>query len=553
MEKEKIEEKPEEKSEEKIEEKIEEKPEERKEKTEISRSRKGKYLFLVVLFLLLAGVVVWLLLNKDTTDDSGDKKAAEKKVKEVEVDPLYSDLRMSGNGLENFDLSFLQLEGRARNTIYSPLSIKYALEMLGEGAEGQTKAQIDAVVGDYVAKKYNNNANMSFANALFIKDSFKGNVNKSYVNTLSDKYYAEVMYDSFESPKKINDWVSKKTFNLINDLVDDPSSLEYMIINALAIDMEWVEKIRDPYKDYSIDFKHEDYSKYIGALAQNGYKDLTFKGYTKKVKAVEIGAVANKYDIFKELGEEKIRKTVQEAFEDYKKNDEYADPNEELDMDEFLDELKTNYKHLSSSTDFLFHVDDNVKVFAKDLKDYNGVTLQYVAIMPKNEALNDFVKNIKAEDINKLITNLKELQLDNFEDGVITNLHGYIPMFDFDYELDLMTDLKKMGIQDVFDSSKANLSGLSSNSGTYIEEALHKAKIEFSNDGIKAAAATAFGGAGAAGGGFDYLFEVPVKEIDLSFDGPFIFLIRDKKSGEIWFVGQVYEPTEWKAEDMDFQ
>ena len=62
------------------------------------------------------------------------------------------------------------------------------------------------------------------------------------------------------------------------------------------------------------------------------------------------------------------------------------------------------------------------------------------------------------------------------------------------------------------------------------------------NEGIKAAAATGFGGAGAAGCWFTYDYEVPVKEINLTFDKPFLFLIRDKNSGEVWFAGTVYEP-----------
>ena len=75
-----------------------------------------------------------------------------------------------------------------------------------------------------------------------------------------------------------------------------------------------------------------------------------------------------------------------------------------------------------------------------------------------------------------------------------------------------------------------------------IDKAVHKANIEFSNDGIKAAAATAMAGLGAAGGGFDYQFKIPVEEIDVTFDKPYLYLIRDKNSGEVWFAGTVYEP-----------
>ena len=104
-----------------------------------------------------------------------------------------------------------------------------------------------------------------------------------------------------------------------------------------------------------------------------------------------------------------------------------------------------------------------------------------------------------------------------------------------------MNDLKQLGITDIFDIDKADLSGITSTEA-FIDTALHKANIEFSNEGIKAAAATGMGGAGAAGCWFTYDYEVPVKEVNLTFDKPFLFLIRDKNSGEVWFAGTVYEP-----------
>ena len=145
--------------------------------------------------------------------------------------------------------------------------------------------------------------------------------------------------------------------------------------------------------------------------------------------------------------------------------------------------------------------------------------------------------------LNKVIIGLKPMKPESFKEGVLTLVKGYIPIFDYEYTLDLKSDLNKMGITDVFDSEKANLSGmLKKSKGEYISSANHKAKIEFSNDGIKAAAATKLGGAGSTSGGFNYLYEVPVEEIDITFDKPYIYLIRDKNSGEVWFMGSVYEP-----------
>lgn len=59
---------------------------------------------------------------------------------------------MSGNSLENFDLQFLKLENEEVNKVYSPLSIKYALQMLNDGASGASREQISAIIGNYVPK-----------------------------------------------------------------------------------------------------------------------------------------------------------------------------------------------------------------------------------------------------------------------------------------------------------------------------------------------------------------------------------------------------------------
>ena len=44
------------------------------------------------------------------------------------------------------------------------------------------------------------------------------------------------------------------------------------------------------------------------------------------------------------------------------------------------------------------------------------------------------------------------------------------------------------------------------------------------------------------GGSFDYLYKVPVERIDLTFNKPYMFIVRDKSTGEVWFTGTVYEP-----------
>ena len=480
----------------------------------------------------------------------------------------YLAYRLSGNSLvEDFDLYFLQLENKKENKIYSPLSIKYALKMLEEGANGETKKQISNIVGDvYSSPNYVNSSNMSFANALFVRDSFKNTIRNSYVNTLTSKYNAEVIYDPFATANTINSWVSNKTFNLINDIVDDSTvnDLDFALVNALAIDMEWVNQIQSTKESYYVSFKNEKYYCYVSQLGSESYYPLDFNNSSQKAKSVQFGAVANKYDIVNVLGWQNIYDNIKNEYTKWLNTDEddvctsafkkELNGGEDKDIDNYvrgyIKELDTGYKHISSSTEFKFYIDDSVKVFAKELKEYDGTTLQYIGIMPINKSLESFIDSLKASDINKLISNLRSIALDDFKDGVITEVNGYVPVFKYSYNLDLMRDLAKLGITDVFDSAKADLSGITSNSDEYISTAKHSANIEFTNDGIKAAATTLLGGSGAGGGcSFVYKYDVPVEKINLTFDNPYMFIIRDKYSGEVWFAGTVYEPDEYEPFD----
>lgn len=541
-----------------VEEKITEAPVE--EKKEEKQKKKGKGLLVVIVLLLViilggAGAAFFLLPKNESTSVKNDAK---------EVKSVY---RMSGNGLEYFDLQFLKLENEAKNKVYSPLSIKYALAMLSEGAKGTTKNQIDAIIGDYKANKYPNNEHMSFANAMFVRNTYKEKVKKTYTDNLTNKFNAEVVYDEFANPDNINKWVSDKTFNLINNLVDDVSSNDFFLINALAIDMNWNNQIhcegvhKIPCVNdgmYSIDYAHEklgddeygySVTEYPYSLEDNfyqSYKDGQIVGNKFNnldyVKGATVLADFNKYDIIKDLGEDKIREMLRPEYEAWLKTDEGKDDLPvEQGLDRFIKELKENYGKKANSTDFLVHEDGDVKVFAKDLQEYDGSTLQYVGIMPKKVELTEFVKDTDKDKINNIIKELKEVNIDSFEEGYATRIRGFIPFFKFEYELNLMKDLKSMGVADVFDSKKSDLTNLSD--GAAINKAIHKANIEFSNDGIKASASTAMGGYGSASGpAFEHLFKVPVKEIDVTFDKPYMYLIRDKKTGEVWFVGTVYEP-----------
>lgn len=516
----------------------------------------------IALIIFMSALIICVLIGVYVYQESTRGKK-ETKVK-TETKDVKSKYELKGNDISDFDLYFMKLNNKEKNEVYSPLSIKYALEMLAEGAGGNTKKQLDSIIGKYENKKYQNNSNMSFANAMFIRNTFKDGIKENYTNNLKNKYNAEVIYDDFKSANNINNWISKNTFNLLKNVVNDGevSSKDFMLVNALAIDMNWNYKIQASStqsnakdKFYNIDYLHEKFKDYVQFInSEDEYSSLKFNN-SKNAKVSTFAASANRYDIVKTLGEDNIRSFITGKYKEWLLTDEGkelnpngmtdAEINEEVNT--YIKELNENYTKNDTSTDFSYYTDDDVKVFAKDLAPSNDVTLQYVGIMPNKVSLSEYIKSMDSKSLSNIIKNLKNADdINSYEDGKVTQINGQVPLFNYEYELDLDNSLKSLGVKDIYDSNKSDFTNmLTDKNRKEVIETIHKANIEFSNEGIKASAATIEGGLGAARGpGFDYEYDVPLVKIDLTFDKPYLYIIRDKATGEVWFAGTVYEPVE---------
>ena len=160
--------------------------------------------------------------------------------------------------------------------------------MLEEGTEAEAKTQISNIVGNLGLTKYKSNNNMSFANSIFIRDTFKNQVKLSYIDTLKEYYDAEVIFDSFETADNINSWVKDKTLNLIDKLIESVNEEEFLLINALGIDMEWKNKFLEGSWE-GCHYEHEDF--YWGPVDQLTSKE--FADEKQIVSGMEIRASLN--------------------------------------------------------------------------------------------------------------------------------------------------------------------------------------------------------------------------------------------------------------------
>ena len=372
-------------------------------------------------------------------------------------DPDLIEDQQEYESLASAKLDFLKLEPTSENIVYSPLSIRNGLALINSGANGQTKEEIEKVLTDAQIPQYKNISNtLSLANAIFIRDSFKDDVLSTYTDEIRHTYNGEIFYDNFESTDNMDNWIKKKTFNLIDSIgVTLEENSEMVLANSLAIQINW---------RYPFDFENTNSSPF----------------HQTDGSAIDVMTM----------------------------------------------------HQTTSASDIKYHIDDSTTALSMPLETtVEDNNLEFIAIMPASN-LEQF---IKTTDVTKLSNIVNSLTTANTaENGIEIN----IPRFKFDYKLNFKEDLESLGIKAAFSQEEADFSNMAS-APLYVSQASHKANIDCSEEGIRAAAATTFV--------MDVKgqMEEPSQALAVTIDHPFLFLIRDADNGTVWFTGIVNQPSLW--------
>ena len=114
-----------------------------------------------------------------------------------------------------------------------------------------------------------------------------------------------------------------------------------------------------------------------------------------------------------------------------------------------------------------------------------------------------------------------------------------LPRFAVATDLPLVDLLKALGIKLAFDDHQANFSGVTAEERLYIGDAIQKAWIETKETGTEAAAVTAV----VMNSVLESQGPSGPSPVLFHADHPFLYLIRDVKSGEILYVGRMVKPA----------
>lgn len=219
---------------------------------------KKTFLFLATMLLVFSGC--------QNEDDSSEKKQEQKEIilsqEEKEITEKYTDFAF--RLFKQVNIS----EKEKKNWVISPYSVSQALSMLCNGAEGNTLAEMKAVLGIEntsmeAVNKYHQKMSVELQNlddqmflplfnSIWVDKDIQ--LNGSFVNVSGSMYDAEVSsldFSTSDALNAINDWCVLYTQNRNMRIVDEiPQNTQMLLANIFAFKGNW--------KKHFVDFTETD-------------------------------------------------------------------------------------------------------------------------------------------------------------------------------------------------------------------------------------------------------------------------------------------------------
>ena len=432
--------------------------------------------------------------NDETKSNDETKKGAEMHTKkDAEIQTDNSAYRL----LNAFGYKLFAENMEEENPVLSPVSAYTALSMAGIGAEGNTKEEFAAVMGDSgkMAELCGDIMNtlptkskaniVSLANSAWIDDRLE--VNKEWLKDIDENMRSEVFrmrLSEQDTVKKMNKWIDDKTKGLIKEMINEPFSDEARLVlfNTLYFKAKWEYPFEtaDVWTDKFYPME-KFYTESAGGINSAG--DINSKGGI----------------------------------------DGTADSGISVDM-----------MHRQSDMDYIENDFAHGIILPYVKNDEADGNFAFVALKPTdtNMKIRDMFRKLSPDAISELLAG-KKTELVNMK----------LPKFEIEFDKELNESLINMGLNDAFDMEKADFGGIgygkltNSANNLYISLVRQKAKIIVDEEGTEAAAVTmVMVECGAA------IMEEEPKEV--FFDRPFVYMVMDMDRELPLFIGILDYPGE---------
>ena len=203
-----------------------------------------------------------------------------------------------------FALSFFKevnkMSNPSDNVVTSPYSAGVALSMLEEGAQGQTKAELDNALNGCLFSNQKlqggDSVTVKSANSLWLDSDFS--VRNHYVSLLQKDYDALVETLRFSDPatvRAINNWCAENTEGKIGEIIDRLTPGDVMVLlNALYFNAPWQDRF-DPAMTSKADFLAVSGLRKVDMLYRRGhYNYAEYQG----CQMIELPYMASTYSMY---------------------------------------------------------------------------------------------------------------------------------------------------------------------------------------------------------------------------------------------------------------
>ncbi|XP_029826745.3 intracellular coagulation inhibitor 3 [Ixodes scapularis] len=166
-----------------------------------------------------------------------------------------------------------------------------------------------------------------------------------------------------------------------------------------------------------------------------------------------------------------------------------------------------------------YHVSDQLRVVVTDLP-YVGHDFSMTVLLPlENDGVERLRRNLTLDLFQSLFSELRGREVDVF-----------LPKFKLDTKNILNEPLKRLGIRKIFGGG-TDLSGINGDTDLVVDAVVQKAVVEVNEEGSEAP--------GATGAGLMPLSAAVSPPPVFRVDHPFLFFIRNTRTRDILFAGQV--------------
>jgi serine protease inhibitor len=468
----------------------------------LAQQNQAKNLFFSPYSLSSALAMVAEGARSETAEEMGKvlRYSADARNKGEDARLLPWDMNRIHTGMSALNDHFLSGAGSAPRSVQDKLAaLRRELQAANEQvskhnnrdnfAEAQAVANKARSLADQINKlqvQYNQ-YELSVANALWGEKSYA--FKQSYLDTIHQFYHSgffpvDFQHDTEGARKRINGWVEEQTHNRIKDMIPAgnlDALVRLVLTNAIYFKGEWAE-----------------------VFPKEATKDDDFLLGGGKKQRVPLMA----YDGMKGA-----------RYAAFQGDGAFFDTPQQINRNE-------------NDAKKLYPDDSGFQLLELP---YKGGEVSMVVLVPRS-----------ADGLATLEKKLNRARLQGWIDKMANRkVHVFLPKFKLTAEYDMVNTLKQMGMVRAFvnplEPKGAQFDGMSASTDPaqqlYVSKVLHKTFVEVNEKGTEAAAATAVIMRAASAPPVSVPFTPVFKA-----DRPFLFLIRDVKTGGIYFVGRLLHP-----------